>query len=214
MNRNSIIYETWKDIPNYEDIYEISTRGYIKSISRWRDNGKSGYLQKEKYMTPHVTKKGYLAIDLYKDKKRKKYLVHRLIAETFIPNPNNYPCVNHKDGNKLNNDINNLEWCTQQYNMKEAARLGLLNLWCDKLFGKDHPNYKFRGKWKTQKPIYQFDINGVFIKRYNSSQEANRETDINASHISECCNNKRKTAGGFIWKFEKEEQNGKVEKEK
>lgn len=200
MNRNSIVYETWKEIPNYEGIYEISTRGFIRTISK--------RLQK----TPYITNKGYLAIDLYKNKKRKKHLIHRLIAETFISNPNNYPCVNHKDGNKLNNDINNLEWCTQKYNMQEAARLGLLNTWCGKLFGKNHPNYKFRGKWKTQKPIYQCDLEGVILKRFNSCEEAKRETNIEASHISECCNNKRKTAGGYIWKYEKENNDENLEK--
>lgn len=103
--------EIWKDIEGYKGLYQVSNLGRIKSLG----NNKN---KKEKILKSHYDNNGYYSIVLYKNNNRKKYLIHRLIAEAFIPNPNNLPCVNHKDENKQNNNVDNLEWCTQKYNMK------------------------------------------------------------------------------------------------
>lgn len=181
--------EKWKAIKDYEN-YEINTRGEVKN--------KKGYILRQHIMG------NYLTIKLYK-KKNNLLAVHRLVAKIFIPNPNSLPCVNHKDGNKLNNNVDNLEWCSYSENTKKAFELGLQKSWCGTKFGKEHPNYKFRGNWKTQKEVNQYTLDGKFIHKYNSATEVERLIKISASHISECCNSKRKSAGGYIWKYESED---------
>ena len=105
--------ECWKDIKGYEGIYQVSNTGKIKSLKRTYKNR----ICKEKIKTPVITPKGYYRVGLCKEGKTKFYYIHRLVAQTFLPNENNLPQVNHKDENKLNNCINNLEWCDNEYNI-------------------------------------------------------------------------------------------------
>lgn len=102
--------QIWKDIPGYEGEYQVSNTGKVRSLNYQRTKGKVVKLKL-------CNKDGYMAIGLYKNGKRTKYPVHRLVALAFIPNPNNYPIINHKDENKTNNTVWNLEWCTQKYNI-------------------------------------------------------------------------------------------------
>ncbi len=101
--------QIWKDIPGYEGKYQVSNTGRVRSLN-YNGTGKT------KVMKPSTNKLGYKRINLCKDGKKKKYSVHRLVALTFIPNPNNYPIINHKDENPSNNYYKNLEWCTYEYN--------------------------------------------------------------------------------------------------
>ena len=105
--------ECWKDIKNYEGLYQISNTGKVKSLARIYKNRKC----EEKILFPSITPKGYYRLGLCKKGNIKYYYIHRLVAETFISNPNNLPLVNHKDENKLNNCISNLEWCNNEYNI-------------------------------------------------------------------------------------------------
>ena len=107
--------EKWADILNYKGKYQISNLGRVKALNYRRT-------KKEKIITLKKSK-GYYQVSLWKNGKRKIFLVHRLVAQTFIPNPDNLPQVNHKDENKLNNCVNNLEWCTQAYNNSYGTRL-------------------------------------------------------------------------------------------
>ena len=117
--------EIWKDIEGYEGLYQVSNLGKIKSIQYLnRVNNKS--YPRNKILKIIINEKGYLKVDLYKLKKKKRFRIHRLVAQAFIPNPNNFPEINHINGNKQDNSINNLEWCTHSYNMKEAYKLGLV----------------------------------------------------------------------------------------
>lgn len=104
--------EEWKDIPNYDGLYKVSNLGNIKSF-----NTKTNHKEPINLKQTMDRKNGYLTVSLCKDKVQKIYRVHRLVAEAFIPNPNNYPIINHKDGRKQNNNVNNLEWCTYQQNI-------------------------------------------------------------------------------------------------
>ena len=104
--------EIWKDILGYEGLYQVSNYGRVRSL-------KYG---KEKILKQQINTDGYLHIDLYKNKKRKNYNVHRLVTIAFLENPNNYPQVNHKDENKQNNHIDNLEWCDYKYNCNYGTR--------------------------------------------------------------------------------------------
>ena len=118
--------EVWKDIEGYEGLYQVSTCGNIKSLAKPRKNGNGRcYIQKEKLLKQSFTSTGYKKVELYKDGKRKSFKVHRLVAIAFIPNPDNKPEVNHIDGNKINNNIDNLEWVTSSENTIHAYETGL-----------------------------------------------------------------------------------------
>lgn len=105
--------EIWKDINDYESVYQINQNGDVKSLKR---KSSGTFTSIDKIIRKDLNKKGYYTYRLCKNNKSKRKLLHRLLAEAFIPNPNNYPCVNHIDGNPLNNNLNNLEWCTYSYN--------------------------------------------------------------------------------------------------
>lgn len=164
--------EIWKDIKGYEDLYQISNMGNVRSLNYSR-TGKTEILRPG-------SDRGYLCVGLCKNGKAKTYRVHRLVAQAFIPNPDELPCINHIDEDKTNNRVENLEWCDHAYNNNYGTRNERVG-----------PN---RGK-----SILCVETGEV----YSSQQEAARRTGISQSHISAvCCKKpKRKTAGGFHWEF-------------
>lgn len=173
--------KVWKDIPDYGGLYQVSNLSEVKSFKR----------NKELILKREVNKQGYLKVELYKNGKKKPFFVHRLVAQAFIPNLNNLPQVNHKDGNKQNNNIENLEWVNNSQNQKHAYDNGLRKKYCGK------------NNWNAIS-VLQFDIKGVLIKEWGSIKDASRGLKINDSDISYCCKHKRKTAGGFKWEYKKE----------
>lgn len=118
--------EIWKDVVGWEGLYEVSNMGNVRSVDRYLGHPKSptGAFRKGKMLIPRSKK--YADIHLWKNSKYVSTHVHRLVALAFIPNPENKPEVNHMDGNRLNNNVNNLEWVTKQENMEHAIRLGLM----------------------------------------------------------------------------------------
>lgn len=167
--------EIWKDIENYEGLYQISNLGRVKSLK----------FGKERIMKPIIGNKEYLFVVFHKDGKYKHHRIHRLVAQAFLSNPNNLPQVNHKDENKQNNSVFNLEWCDNKYNMNYGTR----NERVAKLLSKQ---------------VYQYDKNMNLIKIWESTQECARN-GFSGSHISECCYGLRKHSNGFIWSYEKRE---------
>lgn len=115
--------EQWKDIEGYEGIYQVSNRGRVKSIKRWRASGTGGYVQRETILV--MSGKRYQMVTLYSNKIGRGVLVHRLVACAFVPNNKNFKQVNHKDGNKKHNTAENLEWCTAKENIRQAIALGI-----------------------------------------------------------------------------------------
>lgn len=154
------MYEIFKPIKGYEDLYEVSDLGNVR-------NKASGKLLK-----PFRDRGGYLRVDLCNGIRKSK-LIHRLVAQVFLPNPLNLPQVNHIDENKSNNNVDNLEWCTAQYNID----------------------------YSQSKSVNQYSLDGIYIATYKSIKEAERTTGIAHGDISRCCLGKRLSAGGFIWKF-------------
>lgn len=169
--------EIWKDIEGYEGKYQVSSLGNVRSLN-YKHTGK------EKLLKPGNDKDGYLTVCLYKIGKMKLCKVHRLVAKAFIPNPDNLPCINHKDECKTNNMWLNLEWCSHKYNVHYSH------------------NWE-KSKEVTRKPVLQFTKDGVFVKEYESTREAERKTGIRQTHISRCCLCRKgfKSAGNYIWKF-------------
>ena len=180
--------EIWKDIPGYEGFYQASNLGRIKSLLFYNNRYKK-YIKREKILKTTTQKTGYLMLTLCKDKKKSNLLVHRIIAKTFLSNPNNYPQVNHKDGNKKNNCVDNLEWCTSKQNNKHAFDTGLNK------YNHAFDNYHFTKK------VGQYDLNDNFIKEFDSITKASVETNTLVQSICKVCKGKRKKAGGYIWKY-------------
>ena len=183
--------EIWKDIKNYEGLYQVSNLGQIRRI-KFINN----ITEKDKItiISQGFQNSGYLKVCLYKNDKMKNKLVHRLVAETFIPNPNNLPFVNHKDGNKQNNKVDNLEWCTQSENMKHAYKNGLTKAYAKGKYGKD--------SLKAIK-INMLDKNtGEIIKQFGSIIDGAKYIGQNKScHIVSCCKGRLKTAYGYKWEY-------------
>ena len=183
-NEEVVSMEIWKDIKNYEGKYQISNLGKVRSLLDNRGKCRN----KPIILKPSLNYKGYITINLTKYNKQKHFFVHRLVAEAFIPNPNNYLEINHKDENKQNNNVNNLEWCTRKYNM----------------------HYNGLNKKRNSKKVIQYDKNGNFIKEWKCIMDVQRELGINNANISQCCqkNKKYKSAGGYIWKYKEINVNG------
>lgn len=183
--------ESWLPAVGYEGLYEVSNKGNVRSLFRYK-----------KQLIPSKGNNGYLSVELFKDKHRKRVLVHRLVAIAFIPNPENLPQVNHKDENRHNNSVENLEWCSAKYNMNYGEGGKTRHLKIDYSKPVYVENAKRNGAIQSR-PVLQFSKEGVLINRYTSGKEAHRQTGISHSHILECCAGKRyKTVGGFIWKFD------------
>lgn len=177
--------DLWKDIPNFEGLYQASTNGKIRS------------LYKDKILKQEISKNGYCKIMLCKDKKRKLFSVHRLIAKTFLNDYDNNLQVNHKDGNKQNNHIENLEMVTAKENIRHSFK----NKLQVPKKGKQHPLYKKYGKEnKTSKKVNQYDLKGNFIRTWNSIMDVQRSLGISNGNISSCCNGKKTSAGGYLWR--------------
>lgn len=182
------VIEEWKSIKNYEGLYEVSSLGNVKSLPR---NTTKGRILKQSKQA-----QGYRFVYLSKNGISKKHTIHRLVAQAFIPNPNNYPVINHKDGNVENNCVDNLEFCTQSHNIKEAYRLGLeIPVWLNKK-GKNH---------NRSKAVNQYDKNGNLIKTWDCIRDASKELNIYSSNIVMCCKHYRgyNYVGGYKWEYVK-----------
>lgn len=179
--------EVWKDIKDYEGLYQSSTFGRARSLDTYR-KGKNDSLRfcKGKILKPSTNKDGYLQVKLFKNGKKKAYYVHRLVAEAFIPNPDNLPCVNHKDENPQNNSVNNLEWCSYTYNNNYGTRN-------EKVAEKNTNG-------KRSKTVLQYDLEGNFIKEWQSTRECERN-GFKQGNVAACCRGKLKKHKDFIWRY-------------
>jgi hypothetical protein len=188
--------EIFKPIKGYEGLYEVSNLGNVKSLERYVNNKHNTLsFHKELILKNVKDNNGYYIVGLHKNGMIKNG-IHRLVAESFIPNPGNKKTVNHKNGIKTDNRVENLEWATYSENTIHSYKnlLQLPNKSALGKFGKYH---------NRSKSVLQCSKDGLFIKEYGSQLEAERNTNIDGRYISLVCNNKRgrKTAGGYIWKF-------------
>jgi len=185
--------EIWKDIKGYEGLYQISNLGRVKSLEKLTFNHLVFFKRKEIILKQNLDKKGYCVLGISKNNIRKTFKVHRLVAEAFILNPENKPQVNHINGIKTDNKLENLEWCTQSENMKHAFKTGLKkpNYVMKNRTGKNNPN---------SKKIIQYDLEGNFIKQWDCIMDIQRILLINRTSIWNSCKNKA-TAGGYKWKY-------------
>lgn len=183
--------EIWKDIKGYEGRYQVSNYGNVKSLNHNRT-------VKEQLLKQNIDKHSYHKIHLWLYGKPKWFLIHRLVAEAFIPNPDNLPCINHKDENKHNNHVDNLEWCTYEYNNEYGTRVKRI-----RETQLNDPN-------KSMK-VYQYTLDGKFVKEWESTKECGRN-GFNQCNVVSCCRGGRFYKGkwinitqhkGYRWSYEK-----------
>ena len=161
--------EIWRDVIGFENLYLVSNLGNVYSIH-------------SKKQLKLKDNKGYYNVTLFKNGKRYYKIVHRLVAEAFIPNPNNFKEINHKDENKINNNVVNLEWCDAKYNLNYGKRRIIASL-------------------HIKKPILQCDLDGNVIKEWCGGIDASKELNIGHKGISRCANGLRNHYKGFKWVF-------------
>lgn len=184
--------EVWKPIEGYEGIYEVSSFGRVRSLDRIVDFGNENYsrqmLCKGKIMKGSISRNGYIYVSLCLPNEKARAYIHRLVAKAFISNPNGYNVVNHKDENKKNNNVLNLEWCTTKYNLNygtgvERARLKRLN------------------NEKLSKKIAQYTLDGKLVGIYPSLHEIQRSLGYIRCNVRQCCEGNRKQSYGFKWEY-------------
>lgn len=185
--------EIWKDINRYEGLYQVSNFGRMRSLGNGNSNN-----SKVRILKVSKNRCGYLCVCLCKDGKQKTFKLHRLVAETFLPNPLNLPQVNHKDEDKTNNFVGtpendykdgNLEWCDNKYNSNYGTR--------NKRISKSQSGVL---NTKKSKPVLQYSLDGTFIREYPSASECGRN-GFNQGLVSTCCRGECSQAYGFIWKY-------------
>ena len=189
-NLTPIVNEEWADIKGYEELYSISNLGRVMRKERkvWSTRNNSFSTIPEKILTPESDNSGYLKVRLTGNSNYEKFFVHRLVAEAFIDNPNNYPMVNHKDCDPKNNAYYNLEWCTAEYNSNYNIRNALIS---DSL----------------GRAVERYSLEGEFIDAFDSAADACRKLGWppnRQSNISAVCRGVRKSTLGYMWKFKEE----------
>lgn len=179
--------EIWKDIEGYVGYCQISNKGRVRGLDRYvyndgaRNDSKLIFI-KGKILKPHDAGREYLTVCLMKDGIGKVHYVHRLVMDAFSENPDNLPCVNHKDEDPYNNKLSNLEWCTYKYNTNYGTCIQ-------------------RRKSKVSKSVDRFDMDMNYVDSFDSTSDAERELNIDKSSIAKCARGERKSAGGFIWMY-------------
>lgn len=193
---NDIEEEIWLPIQDYEGLYAVSNMGRVKSLA----NDKS---RKEKILRQGKLKTGYLVVVLCNDGKVKNCKVHRLVANAFIPNPNGYRCVNHKDENPSNNQVDNLEWCTYKYNVNygTAQQRRVENIdWKAKVANTDYKAISRKNAEKLSRQVYQYDKNGELVAIWESTAECGRQ-GYNQGNVVSCCRGELKHYKKYIWSY-------------
>lgn len=184
-----------KELKDHEEFdgYTIDEYGKVRSYYKRGMNRKYKGIfwdSEPTILKPSIKSSGYKHLGLHGENSRVYYqTIHRLVALAFIPNPNNLEQVNHIDGNKLNNDITNLEWVSRKKNISHSYQLGLST----------------RFKKGQYRPVLQYDLEGNFIRRYDFTSDAIKAIGLNKSSrasITRCCKGKQKTCGGYIWRYE------------
>ena len=173
------------DIPGFEGLYKITKDGRIYGIKR------------KHWMNLSYDKDGYLKVKIHKGGKCYYYRVHRLVAITFIPNPNNLPVVNHINSIRDDNRVENLEWCTVQQNNIHALEYGNRDY-----SSKEHLSNMSKKRWEHNlKPVEMYTKQGQYIKTFINAGEASKQTGIKRKYIVDVCNGEQRTTGGYIFKY-------------
>ena len=185
--------EIWKAVEGYEGLYEVSNLGRVRGLDRFvRHSGEYQRKAKGIVLKEATNSTGhYSTVKLNKNGVSKQHKVHRLVALAFIENPNGYKEINHKDENKQNNCVENLEWCTRKYNENYGTKR---ERWSRNIDRESQAR-------KVSKAVYQVSPDGNIVKRWDSIVQIHKELGYSSGNISMCCNGKIKRVYGFLWRF-------------
>lgn len=193
--------EIWKDISGYEWLYQISNMGRVKSLNKQIVAPSGGIIfYPERIMAQRKGSSGYFQVILRKDGTRKNVMIHRLVALAFVPGANENLVVNHKDENKENNSADNLEWVTQQDNVRYLNCLQRAVSHTNYAKRTAHTDYKAMAA-RRKRPVKQFDKHGNFIRLWPSAKDVENEVGIERGNITRCCQGYARSSHGFIWRY-------------
>ena len=192
--------EIWKDIEGYEGKYQVSNCGRVKSLSRFVERkGQPPTYLSERIISTHIHK-GYKIVHLYSNNKEKTFSVHRLVASAFIPNPNNFPHIDHINTIRIDNRVENLRWVNRSMNMmNEITHKKRSEYWKEKT--KKGKNVCVERK---KRKVIALDENYNIVYKFNTITEAAKFINRNHSNICIACKDIRKTSKGFHWQYEEE----------
>lgn len=201
--------EIWKDIPDYEGYYQVSNLGRVKGVERFVKQGLAIRHVKERFLKVYRGWQGYSCVTLCKDKKSKPVPLHRLIAEAFIPNPDNKPEIDHINTIRTDFRLENLRWVTHSENMRNpiTKKLVDVNARSKDAIRKGVKSKILRKRKTAPKRVYQFNLKGEFIAEYESAREASRVTGVTAMTIAEVSRGGlrgRQSCGGYLWSRSKD----------
>lgn len=174
----------WKDVIGFEGLYIVNKHGEIRSVDHYVKCNTGRRLVKGKTIKPCDRGNGYPFVTMGKNGKQYNMSIHRVVAMAFLPNPENLPEVNHKDTNSFNFDLDNLEWCDRKYN-------------------NNYANRAYKSGEKRRRRVEQIK-DGFVIRVWNSLSEIGKECKLSIGNISECCNGRRNSVGGYNWRFKEE----------
>lgn len=179
--------EYWKDVVGYEGLYQVSNLGNVRSIDRWELSRSKYRFRQGCLLKKYMNRYGYYVVNLYKNANGTPTPIHRIVAMAFLPNPFNLPCVNHKDENKTNNAVINLEWCTYKYNCNYGTGIQRCAM--------------ARVNGKMSKKVLQYNTDGTLVKEWVSLSEVQRSLGYAKQNVSASCKGTNKTAYGYIWRY-------------
>lgn len=194
--------EEWREVVGYEGLYQVSNYGNVKSYDRYVNCNGGKRLSKGRILKKVLNSDGYHVVCLHKDGKQCEGKVHRLVAEAFIPNPDNKPCIDHINRNRTDNMVENLRWVTPKENSNNELTLQSIRGENAYWFGKHHKEEaKEKISKRNRKGICQCDLDGNVIRTYKSSVEASNELHCVPTAIRNCLRGRSKSCMGFTWKY-------------
>lgn len=198
------LIEEWRPVVGFEGLYEVSNWGRIKSLPKTVTRKGICYNLNEKILKPQPSGNGYLKIFLHNNKYKKQFFVHRIVSEAFIPNPGNKPFIDHINTIRDDNRIENLRWCTQKENCNNPISLSKMSessMKVDRI--KVNKVLQEKNSSVASKKVYQYDINGNFIRAFNSVIEAAKYIGVKTKSLTVECNRRQHYYLGYLWYYKK-----------
>lgn len=191
--------ERWRDVNGFEGLYQVSNKGRVKSVERLINYSDDRIYQYQSVIKKTSFNKGYVYVNLSKNSVSKSYKIHRLVAEAFIPNPDNKPQVEHIDTHRDNNYVWNLRWVTPKENQNNVLTIKHLS---ESQKGEKNKLYgKYGKEHHSSKPVLQYDLDGNFIREWECAMQIERELGINHSNVAACCRGRMKSCNKNRFKY-------------